>query len=60
MTYRIVHELVEILLEVIGGRSAELRVLSDVRGHPRRLSKLQDFVDFDDLHAQLSVELQVR
>ena len=57
MTYRIVHELEKVLLEVIFGGCPELGVLHYVGRHPRRLFELQDFVDLSEAQTKGEVQL---
>ena len=56
---RVVHELVEVLLEVAGSPFSELCVHPDVGLHPGALPEAEGPVDLRELHAQREVELQV-
>ena len=56
---RVVHQLVEVLLEVAGGLLPGLCVHSDVWLHPRALVEPQGTMDLSQTQAQRQVQLQI-
>jgi hypothetical protein len=56
---RVVHELEEILLELVGGLLAHLSVAVDVAGHEVRLLELDRPVNLLEHHTLLEVELEI-
>ena len=56
---RVVHQLVEVLLEVAGCLLPELSIFSDVRLHPRALVEPEGAMDRSQTQAQRHVQLQI-
>ena len=59
VTYRIVHEFIQVFLEVVRGSCLELGVLVNIGGHPGGLMEGENFVDFDNTQANRQIKLQV-